>query len=313
MMAEILEPTPENIVEAARRLEEGEAVAFPTETVYGIGANARNSAAVEKVFLHKHRSMGNPLGICYRDLAQASGDMVVTAHAAALAEAFLPGPITLLLERRCDASVSPLCSAGTNKIGVRISSNGILQNLLAQISFPLATSSANRSSAISPTTAALALKQLQSVENLIILDGGSCEIGIESTLLDASEEDSLIIVRNGAISPEEIYVTTGILCKNAETRPAHHYTFHKKIVLNATSADPQDALLAFGTPCTCQCLRVLNLSENGDLQEAASHLFAMLQILDNSSAEKICVMPIPFKGIGIAINDRLIKAAGGSE
>jgi L-threonylcarbamoyladenylate synthase len=318
-MPEILESNPENIIKAARVLEAGGIVAFPTETVYGIGANAHSTAAVDKIFLYKHRPRSNPLGICYESLAQAAGDVIMTDHAMAVAEAFLPGPITLLLERRSDSSISPLCSAHTNKIGVRISSNGILRNLLAQISFPLASSSANRSAALSPTTASLVLEQLQSAGDLIILDGSNCAIGIESTVLDASG-DSLQIIRSGAISPEEIYARTGISCKNGNTLrnsnqyagapEPQHYIFHKRIVLNATQADPGDAVLAFGTPLDCPCLQILNLSESGNLQEAASHLFAMLQRLDNSNADKICVMPIPNKGIGVAINDRLAKAAG---
>ncbi|MDR3156012.1 MAG: threonylcarbamoyl-AMP synthase [Holosporaceae bacterium] len=339
LMPKILEPCPENITKAIYMLESGGIVAFPTETVYGIGANACSAAAVDKIFFHKHRSKSNPLSVCYKNLAQAARDVVVTDHAIALAEAFLPGPITLLLERRSDASIAALCSANTNKIGIRISSNGILQNLLTQISFPLASSSANKSSALSPTTTALVLEQLQSMEDLIILDGGNCEIGIESTVLDASG-DLLKIVRSGAIDANEIHARSGIFCKNKEiscnaatSSPDHgnfysndgnpsdqlgkigkaaelqHYTFHKKIILNATCADPGDAVLAFGIPFDCQCQYILNLSESCNLREAASHLFAMLQKLDNSNAKKICVMPIPHEDIGIAINDRLAKAA----
>lgn len=312
-MHNMLLPTSENIQIASELLLNGELVAFPTETVYGLGGNAYDDNIVAKIFAYKNRSEINPISVCYPDLESASKDVIITDSASLLSEKFLPGPITILLKRKPKSKISLLCSAGTDLIGIRVPSNSIALKLLSMISFPLAAPSANKSTKISPTNAIAVSESLKENENLTILDGGQCLIGIESTIIDCTC-DKLRILRSGAISENEILEKCNLqfLKFNKShnlTDKFKHYTTQKKIILDVNRADKEDALLAFGKPIKNQCRYVLNLSEKYNLTEAAANLFRMLHELDKTNAEKICIMPIPNTGIGAAINDRLLKAS----
>ncbi len=312
-MHNIILPTSENVQTASKLLLNGELVAFPTETVYGLGGNAYDDNVVAKIFAYKNRSEMNPISICYPDLESAFEDVTITDSARLLSKQFLPGPITFLLKRNPKSKISLLCSAGTDTIGIRVPSNPIALKLLSMIPFPLAAPSANKSTKISPTNANAVSENLKENENLTILDGGQCLIGIESTIIDCTS-DKLCILRSGAVSENEILERCKLqLLKINKSYNLpdkfKHYATQKKIILNADRVDKKDALLAFGTPIENQCKYVLNLSEKHDLTEAAANLFRMLHELDKTNAEKICVMPVPNTKIGAAINDRLLKAS----
>ncbi len=292
----------ENINVAVDVLLNGGLVAFPTETVYGLGGNAYSDSAVASIFSCKKRSEFNPLSICYKNLESAVNDVVITNYAHRIAEKFLPGPITLVLKRKIDTKLSLLCSAGLDTIGIRIPANPIALNLLSHLDFPLAAPSANTSGNLSHTTAESVNEDLDGV---VILDGGKCNLGIESTIVDCSEE-KLIIRRQGAITANDLAQKCGFSVNEIKfEEKTKRFILKKRIILNVLSVNANDALLAFGKTQKFSCKKILNLSENANLNEAAANLFSMLQELDNSDAKRICVMPIPNMGIGEAINSRL--------
>ena len=292
----------ENINVAVAVLLNGGLVAFPTETVYGLGGNAYSDSAVASIFSCKKRSEFNPLSICYKNLESAVNDVVITNYAHRIAEKFLPGPITLVLKRKIDTKLSLLCSAGLDTIGIRIPANPIALNLLSHLDFPLAAPSANTSGNLSHTTAESVNEDLDGV---VILDGGKCNLGIESTIVDCSEE-KLIIRRQGAITANDLAQKCGFSVNEIKfEEKTKRFILKKRIILNVLSVNANDALLAFGKTQKFSCKKILNLSENANLNEAAANLFSMLQELDNSDAKRICVMPIPNMGIGEAINSRL--------
>ena len=310
-MPEILSITEENIILSLEKLKSDELVAFPTETVYGLGGNAYSDKAVAEIFAYKNRPNFNPLPVCYANLERASNDVFINDLAIKLAENFLPGPLTMLLKRRPDSKISHLASDGLDTICVRIPSNSVSQKLLLNLDFPLAVPSANRSAGISPTNAQAVAESLRDCEKLIILDGGQCNIGIESTIIDLVGENPKIL-RYGAIDKEEISRKCNIVFeekKEKNSATLKHYVTTKKIIKNAEKAGENDALLAFGTPFPNNCMHVLNLSPSGDLNEAAANFFSMLRELDRTDSDNICIMKIPEKGIGIALNDRIRKAA----
>ena len=292
----------ENINVAVDVLLNGGLVAFPTETVYGLGGNAYSDSAVVSIFSCKKRSEFNPLSICYKSLESAANDVVITDYAHRIAKKFLPGPITLVLKRKIGTKLSLLCSAGLDTIGIRIPANPIALNLLSHLDFPLAAPSANTSGNLSHTTAESVNEDLDGVA---ILDGGKCNLGIESTIVDCSGE-KLIIRRQGAITANDLAQKCGFSVNEIKfEEKTKRFILKKRIILNVLSVNANDALLAFGKPPKFSCKKILNLSENANLNEAAAHLFSMLQELDNSDAKRICVMPIPNTGIGKAINNRL--------
>lgn len=292
----------ENINVAVDVLLNGGLVAFPTETVYGLGGNAYSDSAVASIFSCKKRSEFNPLSICYKNLESAVNDVVITNYAHRIVEKFLPGPITLVLKRKIDTKLSLLCSAGLDTIGIRIPANPIALNLLSHLDFPLAAPSANTSGNLSHTTAKSVNEDLDGV---VILDGGKCNLGIESTIVDCSEE-KLIIRRQGAITANDLAQKCGFSVNEIKfEEKTKRFILKKRIILNVLSVNANDALLAFGKTQKFSCKKILNLSENANLNEAAANLFSMLQELDNSDAKRICVMPIPNMGIGEAINSRL--------
>jgi L-threonylcarbamoyladenylate synthase len=305
------------IEEAGRLLREGALVAFPTETVYGLGADATNGRAVAGIFEAKGRPSFNPLIVHVPDLASAERIAVTTPMARKLAEAFWPGPLTLVMKRRPEANISDLVSAGLDTLAVRVPAHPIAQALLAAAARPLSAPSANRSGRVSPTTAQHVEDDLGSRVSLI-LDGGATAHGLESTVLDVTG-DSVILLRPGAVPREAIEAVLGqALAEGPASDDVHptspgqlasHYAPNAALRLDARDVRPGEGLLAFGKVVPETAGPVLNLSPAGDLVEAAAGLFAALRALDRTGVATIAVMPIPEHGLGEAINDRLRRAA----
>jgi L-threonylcarbamoyladenylate synthase len=301
------------LAQAAQLLLKGELVAFPTETVYGLGADATNERAVARIFAVKERPSFNPLIVHVRDIASARALARWTPLAEALAAAFWPGPLTLVLERTDDCPISRLVSAGLSTLALRVPRHGIAQALISTADRPLAAPSANRSGQLSPTTAAHVAASLGNAVPLI-LDAGPCQVGVESTVVDATGDD-LIVLRPGGVSVEKIEATLGRSVVTDMSSPAtpkspgmleKHYAPRARLRLEAEAAHAGERLLGFGPRAPADAP---NLSARGDLEEAAANLFAMLSALDDAGAEAIAVMPIPEHGLGRAINDRLRRAA----
>ena len=303
---------------AVRALGAGGLVAFPTETVYGVGADATNGRAVARLYEAKGRPAFNPLIAHVPDAAAARSLGLFDRAAELLAEKFWPGPLTLVVPRAPGCPVADLATAGLDSIALRVPDHPVAQELLAAFRRPVVAPSANRSGHVSPTTAAHVLADLRGRIELI-LDGGPTPKGLESTIIACLGEPALL--RPGALAREEIervlgrpLATPAPVADDAPVAPgqlASHYAPRARLRLDATSVMPGEALLAFGpNPATgaAHAVRVLNLSERGDLIEAAANLFAHLRALDTAAAS-IAVMPVPHEGLGEAINDRLARAA----
>jgi len=310
----IVAATDEAILRAAEALARGEVVAFPTETVYGLGANARDAAAVAKVFAAKARPRFNPLIVHVPGEAEAEAYAVVDDTARKLMRAFWPGPLSLVLPRRADCAIADLVSAGLDTVALRAPSDAIARALLQAAKIPIAAPSANRSQRVSPTTAAHVAAELGDLPAMI-LDGGACALGLESTVLGVAG-DKVTLLRPGALPREEIETVLGHPLATPETgarlgSPGQmevHYAPDTPLRLDATSPRKGEALLAFG-PDAPEFSPMVNLSLRGDLGEAAANFFAALRELDALGASAIAVMPIPNHGLGEAINDRLRRAA----
>jgi L-threonylcarbamoyladenylate synthase len=310
----ILAATDEAIARAAEALAWGEIVAFPTETVYGLGANALDASAVAKVFAAKARPRFNPLIVHVPGEAEAETYAVVNDTARKLMRAFWPGALSLVLPRRADCAIADLVSAGLDTVALRAPSNPIARALLQAAKIPIAAPSANRSQRVSPTTAAHVAAELGDLPAMI-LDGGACALGLESTVLGV-DGDKVTLLRPGALPREEIEEvlrhSIGTHRTGAEVvSPGQmdvHYAPDTPLRLDATSPRQGEALLAFG-PDAPECSPMINLSPRGDLGEAAANFFAALRELDALGVRAIAVMPIPDHGLGEAINDRLRRAA----
>jgi L-threonylcarbamoyladenylate synthase len=293
---------------AAAILRRGGLVAFPTETVYGLGADATNGEAVAGIFAAKRRPRFNPLIVHVQDRAQAEAFAEFSPQARALADAFWPGALTLVLPRRADSALSLLVSAGLDTVALRAPSHVLARQLIVETGRPIAAPSANASGRVSPTTAAHVAEELGDAADLI-LDGGPSRLGIESTVI-GFEHGTPMLLRPGAVAREEIEKTAGPLgtpSNAAITAPGQlesHYAPRASLRLNVREPEPGEAWLAFGA-----VPGAMNLSPAGDLKEAAANLFAMLRKLDASGPKGIAVAPIPEHGIGEAINDRLRRAA----
>jgi L-threonylcarbamoyladenylate synthase len=307
-----LTATGTGIARAAAILAHGGRVAFPTETVYGLGADARSDAAVAGIYAAKDRPSFNPLIVHVTDLAAAQGLAVFTPQALRVAAAFWPGPLTLVLPRRTDAALSRLVTAGLDSVAVRVPAAAVAQALLRAARLPIAAPSANPSGRISPTAAAHVLAGLDGrIE--AVLDGGACAVGVESTILDLTGAPRLLRPGGLALDRLEAILGTAVLAAPADTahRPtspgqlASHYAPRGAVRLNAAKARPGEVLLGFGPVAGA----TRNLSETGDLTEATARLFAALHELDAMGATAIAVSPIPDTGLGCAINDRLRRAA----
>jgi L-threonylcarbamoyladenylate synthase len=301
------------VAEAALSLGAGGLVAFPTETVYGLGADATNGEAVARLYAAKGRPQFNPLIAHVADLSAAKRLAVFDSVAEQLAAAFWPGPLTLVLPKTAACDVSDLALAGLDTIALRMPAHRIARDLLAAFGKPIVAPSANRSGHVSPTDAAHVLADLRGRIDLIV-DGGPCEVGVESTIV--SLEGAPTLLRPGGLSRAEIERVLGRPLADAPASEmpaapgmlASHYAPKALLRLNAEAAHPGEALLAFG-PVSHAPADMLNLSPRGDLVEAAANLFSHLRALDRRGAKMIAVMPVPDEGLGEAINDRLKRAA----
>jgi L-threonylcarbamoyladenylate synthase len=311
----IVPATPDAIRRAAQALARGETVAFPTETVYGLAANALDARAVAKVFAAKERPRFNPLIVHVQGLAEAGEYGLVNEAARKLASAFWPGPLTLVMKRRSTCGIADLVSAGLDTIALRAPAHPVAQALLAKAALPVVGPSANRSGRISPTAAAHVEAELGE-RPAMILDGGPSPLGIESTVVSVVGEEPALL-RPGAVPREAIERVLGaalVEAKAAERAAspgqlATHYAPMTPLRLDALAVRADEALLAFGGDVPAGARATVNLSQSGNLEEAASRLFAALRELDQAGAEAIAVMPIPANGLGEAINDRLRRAA----
>jgi L-threonylcarbamoyladenylate synthase len=311
MQTELRKADAPAIAAAAKALKRGALVAFPTETVYGLGANATDDAAVAGIFAAKGRPKFNPLIVHVRDYEHAAEHGNFPALARDLAAAFWPGPLTLVVQRKERCELSLLVSAGLDTVAMRAPSHPIAQQLLIESQLAIAAPSANPSGRLSATSARDVADALDGEVDLI-LDGGACPVGIESTVIGFKGETA-ILLRPGAIARSELEPITGALQSPEHGRIASpgmlesHYAPNAKLRLDAKHPKKNEAFLAFG-PNPPDAEIALNLSPLGDTREAAANLFAMLRKLDTKS-EAIAVMPIPDEGLGEAINDRLRRAA----
>ena len=301
----------EIIDRASRMLRDGQLVVMPTETVYGLAGDATNARAVAAIYAAKGRPRFNPLISHLPTHERARRHGVFTSLADTLAAAFWPGALTLVLPRRQDSPIAELACAGLSTVALRVPAHAVAQALLTAVDRPLAAPSANRSGRLSPTSAAHAQEELGDTVALV-LDGGVCRMGVESTVV-ALDATGATLLRPGAIPRDAIEALVGPLhAPSAGAAPASpgmlesHYAPRARLRLNAQSREPGEKHLDFGATTGD-----LNLSPSGDLVEAAANLFAFLRALDATGAHAISVAPIPFAGLGEAINDRLSRAAVG--
>lgn len=333
MTGNVVPANSETIAAAADLLAEGGLVAFPTETVYGLGGDATRERTVARIFAAKGRPRFNPLIVHLAPGMPAGEIAIMDERAQRIAAKFWPGALTLVLARAPGCPIALLASAGLDTVALRMPAHPVAQALLKKVHLPIAAPSANPSGRLSPTEAAHVAELLGDKVDLI-LDGGKCPGGLESTVLDLSVPEARIL-RPGLVTAAEIEGVLGVPVAVAQTAAAiaervggnnmseiisdeevkspgmlaSHYAPKKPLRLNAAAAEPGEALLAFGPNPPRSILASLNLSPSGDLVEAAANLFAYLHRLDASQARTIAVMPIPEEGIGAAINDRLRRAA----
>jgi L-threonylcarbamoyladenylate synthase len=318
VMTEILQSDRDGVARAVALLRDGKLVAFGTETVYGLGADATNAAAVAAIFEAKGRPRFNPLICHYPSAITAFRHVVADERARILGHAFWPGPLTLVLARQPDCPVPLLTGAGLDTLAVRVPRHVVAMSLLRGVGGPIAAPSANLSGQVSPTSAQHVLDGLEGRIDAV-LDSGPCEVGLESTVLDLSGPEP-VLLRPGGIAAEDLEARIGPIRRGtphavAFRSPglmASHYAPTLPVRLDATSVADDEALLAFGPPLPggrCQ----FQLSQSGNATEAAAHLFEGLRWLDADGirlgASRIAVMPIPDGGLGAAINDRLRRAA----
>ena len=310
-------PTDREFEQAAHALAAGRLVAFPTETVYGLGADATNDHAVAAIYHAKGRPRFNPLIMHVADISAAQIIGHLSEPALQLAEAFWPGPLTIVVPRRPGAKLSSLATAGLETLAIRIPSHPVARRLLAAVGCPVAAPSANISGRVSATSAAHVRADL-GTSVAIILDAGPTQHGMESTIVDATGT-TLRLLRPGAVTREALAAASGSELLPA-TRPeidapiapgqlASHYAPGVPLRMNAQSVRPGEALLAFGPNIPAHDGPVINLSPSGNITEAAISLFAAMRKLDATGCTGIAVMPVPEDGLGEAINDRLRRAS----
>jgi L-threonylcarbamoyladenylate synthase len=300
------------ISKAATLLRDGGLVAFPTETVYGLGADATNDTAVARIFAAKQRPQFNPLISHVADMEAAFRLGVFSKDSEKLAAAIWPGPLTIVVERRKDCPISLLCSAGLSSVALRVPSHPLALELLRAVDRPIAAPSANRSGRISPTTAEHVRSSLGDAVDMI-LDGGPSAVGVESTVVRFMD-DGPYLLRSGGIAREtlENILDRKVMTPKRYDKDLHspgqlesHYAPQAQMRLNAAAPERREIYLGFGEYAHGSW----TLSKTANLQEAAANLFKMLHAIDDSSPERIAVAPIPMSGLGEAINDRLTRAA----
>lgn len=316
-MAECVAASEAAIARAGELIREGRLVAFPTETVYGLGADATDDRAVARIFEAKGRPRFNPLIVHVADAQVAEKHAVFSAEATLLARHFWPGGLTLVLPRRAETTLSLLVSAGLDTVAIRVPAHETAQALLKAAKRPIAAPSANASGKVSPTRAEHVMESLgHSTLLAMVLDGGACRLGLESTVIGFPEGIPTLL-RPGAVARAEVEAVLGRRLADADAASGEagraspgqlesHYAPGAPLRLNAREAGPDEVLLGFGPEAKSS----MNLSASGDLTEAAANLFAMLRALDAAAdGKRIAVSPIPMEGLGEAINDRLKRAA----
>ena len=312
-MARTLPITDASVEEAARLLREGHLVAFPTETVYGLGANALDDAAVAQIYAAKKRPQFNPLIVHLPNVKDVRTFVVMDARAERVAAALWPGPISIVLPRTPDCRLSPLVSAGLDTAALRVPSSASAQQLLRTAGVPVAAPSANKSGMLSPTEAKHVSDAFRD-DVALTLDAGPCAVGLESTVLDLSTEIPTLLRAGGIVieTLEDILEDSVTIAGHDDAAPkspgmlSRHYAPHTPLRINALHAEGDEALIGFGAPVSGERA---NLSPAGDLVEAAANLFRTLHELDAQNHKSIAVRPIPEGGLGHAINDRLRRAA----
>ncbi|VBB68908.1 TsaC protein (YrdC domain) required for threonylcarbamoyladenosine t(6)A37 modification in tRNA [invertebrate metagenome] len=308
---QIVIATKDSILKAARLIRYGRLVAFPTETVYGLGSDARNDKAVSAIFAAKSRPCFNPLIVHVASLDAVTALVDLEERGRVLASHLWPGPLTLVAHQRSDCPVSRLATAGLETLAVRVPDHPVALSLLTTVGCPVVAPSANLSGLVSPTTAAHVAESLAGAIDMI-LDGGTCRVGLESTVIDLSRPHATLL-RPGGIATEDIEYLIGTLVISNETECAprspgmltRHYAPSRPLRLNAHDIRPGEVLLGFGQVPGA----TLNLSQTANLEEAAANLFLMLRALDRSDVTAIAISPVPLLGLGRAINDRLRRAA----
>ncbi|MEH6526745.1 MAG: L-threonylcarbamoyladenylate synthase [Sneathiella sp.] len=311
-MSEVLQPDPAGLKRAAEYIQSGSLVAFPTETVYGLGADALDDTAVASIYAAKGRPSFNPLIIHVPSIAVAEKYVVFSDIARRLADNFWPGALTLVLPRTKDCAISKLASAGLDTLAIRIPGHRLALQFLTECGRPLAAPSANPSGSISPTTAQHVISRLGNAISGV-LDGGACPVGVESTVV-GFENDIPVLLRPGGITKDALESAVGEVLRHSNdgtiSSPGMlltHYAPACPVRLDAADKKPGEAFLGFGRDQ--DKLSDINLSEAGDLTEAAAKLFAAFHMLDEMQVKAIAVGPIPEIGLGVAINDRLRRAA----
>ncbi|MGB0671397.1 MAG: L-threonylcarbamoyladenylate synthase [Rhodospirillales bacterium] len=303
----------ETIHRAAGLIAAGRLVAFPTETVYGLGANAEKPSAVARIFEAKGRPRFNPLISHLVDLEAARRQGRFTPRAEALADAFWPGPLTLVLPVCETTTICDLARAGLDTVALRVPAHSVARQLLEEAGCPVAAPSANPSERLSPTRANDVLDGLGDAVDMV-LDGGACTVGLESTVVQVIGNDAWLL-RPGGLALEDLEAVVGTLRLADDDTPdqprspgqmRRHYAPQARLRLNAEAAREGEVFLGFGPD---GANAEMNLSAKGDLREAAANLFGFLRRLDEQGATAIAVAPIPNKGLGRAINDRLVRAA----
>ena len=326
LKTQILPANEAAIAEAADCLADGGLIGFPTETVYGLGADATNAKAVARLYQAKGRPAFNPLITHVTDIASARAIARFDRLAEALAQAFWPGPLTLVLPKTTDCPVADLATAGLDTVAIRVPAHPVARGILHAFGRPVVAPSANLSGHVSPTTAAHVESDLAGRIDLIV-DGGAVTVGVESTIIGCFEAPVLLrpgglpreaierVIGHGLVRmPEPTASDTG--APLAPGMLTSHYAPRASVRLNAEHVEADEALLAFGAADISGMgapRAVMNLSPSGDLTEAAANLFGYLRALDQTDARGIAVMPVPHHGLGEAINDRLRRAAVGRE
>lgn len=313
LITQTLRPDAAGYAKVAAFLGSGDCVAFPTETVYGLGADARNDRAVAGIFAAKGRPSFNPLIVHVAGLKEAQGLADFGEDAVRLAAAFWPGPLTLVVPKRPGAGLSDLVSAGLQTVALRVPQHPVAQGILREFGGPIAAPSANPSGRVSPTEVAHVLAGLGG-KIAAVMDGGACAVGLESTIVDCTSDP--VLLRAGSVTEDELVACLGRPLRAAPNtgqntdRPsapgqlASHYAPMGRVRLNVLRPEKDETYLGFGASGGA-----LTLSKTGDLIEAAANLFACLHRLDQMGAARIAVAPVPDVGLGRAINDRLRRAA----
>ena len=309
----IYKPNSRNLRKAKKIIDNNNVIGLPTETVYGLAGNAYSNAAVKKIFKLKKRPPINPVIIHYKKLEDIKNDAIYNSSLIKLYKAFCPGPITFVLKKKSKSGLSKIATAGKKTVAIRFPSHRVAQNILKIINKPLAAPSANISTKLSPTCAKDVFDEFGK-KIKIILDGGKCKIGLESTIVDLTGKPS--ILRPGKITKEKIEKILRIKIKirknfkkiNAPGQLKLHYSPGIPVQMNKKNINKQQALIGFGKKFKIG-ENYFNLSKNGNLKEIANNLYKTMRKIKKRRFKSIAVIKIPNKDIGYAINDRLRKAS----